>query len=240
MDSRRAGTGSRHPVTGVVALALLPCRTLATPPLLAHLLKGQILETRSRQLGAQDGLDKAGLCAGPSASWTACGGVLDCCRPSEHSGWGVSHLRHSIPLTELPVRPVAAHAVLSRDVPWLTATVLSEEVALLQNTGHSCIGSWLLESVNKISCNGRVPPNMLGFVVVWSSSVCQLWVSFNRLVWGDVADKRRCFPVLFMSEWFLKYFTKHYWRFDWRQSLVIKLEERARLKKSSASWLCLF
>lgn len=85
MDSRRAITGTRDAVTSVVALTPAghnyssaehsPCHLC-----LAHLVKGQIVEIGSRHLGAQNGLEEAGLDMGPISPWLRrCAISLKCC-----------------------------------------------------------------------------------------------------------------------------------------------------------------
>lgn len=71
MDSGRAVTATGDTVTSVVAPAPTGhcCSSAGHTPghlCLAHLVKGQILQARSRPLGAQDGLDDAGQRAGPT------------------------------------------------------------------------------------------------------------------------------------------------------------------------------
>lgn len=70
MDSRGAITGTRDSVASVVALAPAGhcCSSAECSPChlsLAPLETGKIIETRSRHPGAQNGLDKDGLYAGP-------------------------------------------------------------------------------------------------------------------------------------------------------------------------------
>jgi len=71
MDSGRAITGTRDTVPSMVAPAPVgPCCSSAERSpchlCLAHLVEGQIIETGSRHLGAQNGLEEAGLDEGPT------------------------------------------------------------------------------------------------------------------------------------------------------------------------------
>lgn len=152
-------------------------------------------------------------------------------------------LRHSILLIKLSNLSLHMWSFPSR-VPRLAVRVLSEEVALLENTEHSCIGLWLLESmlIKFLVVTAKCHLKYAGFfVVVWACwRILSVFVSCEsavvKLVWRKLVGKRVVaffFSVLLTSEWFLNYFMKrYYWKFHWQQSLVIKLEVRAcKVKK---------
>ncbi|KAF6088304.1 hypothetical protein HJG60_008160 [Phyllostomus discolor] len=117
------------------------------PPLPGtRLLKEQLMETRSQHLGARNGLDKDGLCAGPRRAPDR-GVGLNGCTPSRRSRWGVC-LISVIPFYCLNcLSDPSLHTLASpRKVLRLPVRVSSEEL-LREDTGHGCVGLWLLESL---------------------------------------------------------------------------------------------
>lgn len=214
-------------------------------------MKGQIIGTRSWHLGAQNGLenglDKDGLCAGPIRVLTKVLWYFIKRLHTQWTRWGVCFIS-VIPFYWLNLSNLSLHMLsFSSKVPWLAVNVLSEEVTLLENTEHSCIGLWSLQSMLiKFLVTAKCHLKYTGVFccLCWRSLSVFVNCESARLVWRKGNKGLGLFvffPVLLMSGWFLKYFSKrNYWRFDWRLSLVIKLEVCAcKLKTCISSWLSL-
>lgn len=160
MDSRRAVASASSTITDLVALATWPLLWFCS----ISAMRSQLADEEPSTM----------LESGPGEQWP---GRWSAQCPVEAHGVSLNHhtpvtwwagnlfVCHSILLTELSDLSLRMPPFPRRPLR-LAINVLLEEVTLLGSNEHCCIGSCLLEYVNKIPCNGSWPPKCARCFVV--------------------------------------------------------------------------